>query len=123
LGSYRLPAHVEDRILATLDEGETTFGAAIRDRYARLIVRAMQDVAEEPRRPGAVSITAIDKTALFYHLRHSRTRLPRKERIRKPRHILVYELGADGIVDILGLIPDMVPVELALPRFITGRFA
>jgi hypothetical protein len=37
---------------ALLDEGELAFGVAARDRYAALIVQVMQDVADNPRRPG-----------------------------------------------------------------------
>lgn len=120
--NYRLPTHVEERLLALLDEGAENFGNLVRDRYAALILRAMQDVANNPLRPGSTSDPAIDPRARFYHLRYSRTKLPARSRIGTPRHILVYEVGEDGVVDILGLIPDMIPPSLALPRFIPERF-
>jgi len=121
-GRYRLPAHVDARIMAMLDEGAAKFGPAVRDRYAALILRAMQDVADVPDRPGSRVDQAIDSHVLFYHLRHSRARMKSSRRIGQPRHILVYEVGADGIIDILGLIPDMIPKGIALPRFIPDRF-
>jgi toxin ParE1/3/4 len=117
-GAYRLPAGVEARLLAVLDHSEREFGLAARDRYAALILQAMQDVADDPQRPGSKSEPAIDEKVRFYHLKHSRDRVGHPTgRVRRPRHILVYEPASDGAVDILGLIPDMIPVELALPRF------
>ncbi len=122
MGIYRLPAHVEARMLALLDESEQAFGAAARDRYAALLVQAMQDVADDHRRPGAQSEPQIDPRALFYHIRHSRARVDDPPgRVHRPRHILVYERAEDGVVDILGFIPDMIPAELAVRRFVPER--
>jgi len=122
VGTYRLPSHVEARILALLDAGARNFGQAVTDKYAKLIIQAMEDVADLPDRPGTKRRQAIDATALFYHLRYSRHRLPPNARINKPRHILVYQIGTDGVVDILGLIPDMIPEDIALLRFMPERF-
>jgi len=106
-------------MISLLDEGAARFGQIVRDRYARLIIQAMRDVADKPYRPGVTSEPAIDPLALFYHLRHSRMRAgPPNNRIGKPRHILVYEVASDGVVDILGLIPDSMPFDLALARFV-----
>lgn len=122
MGIYRLPAHVEARILRLLDEGAVNFGDAARDRYAVLILQAMQDVADFPNRPGASRDIDVDPTALFYHLRHSRERAAKPpDRVGKPRHILVYEPFEEGVVDILGLIPDVIPFDIALPRFMPER--
>ncbi len=105
-----------------LDEGAETFGEAARDRYAALILRAMQDVAENPKRPGVKPDPNVDPTALFYHLKHSRDRVaPHAARVGKPRHILVFEIGENDVVNILGLIPDMIPFEVALPRYVPER--
>lgn len=122
MGTYRLPSRVEARIAALLDEGAEAFGEAARDRYAALIVQAMQDVADDPRRNGAKADPAADPAALFYHIRHSRDRVGDPPgRVGKPRHVLVYEPATDGAVDILGLIPDAIPPPLALPRFLPER--
>lgn len=122
MGAYRLPRLVEARIIALLDEGAQMFGEAARDRYAALILRAMQDVAEDPGRPGSRTDPAIDPTARYYHLRHSRDRVGMPPgRVRTPRHVLVYDLAADGVVDILGLVPDRIPLDIAMPRFVPDR--
>lgn len=110
------------RLPALLDDSAEQFGEAARDRYAALIIRAMQDVADDPARLGAKPDPAVDPVALFYHLRHSRDRVVEPSgRVGRPRHVLVYERAGDGAVDILGLIPDMIPLAEALPRFLPDR--
>jgi len=105
-----------------LDEGAEAFGEAARDRYAALILQAMRDVADNPKRPGVKNDTNVDPRALFYHLKYSRERVGSPtERVGKPRHVLVFEIGGNDVVHILGLIPDMIPFEIALPRFIPER--
>jgi toxin ParE1/3/4 len=122
MGVYRLPIHVEERIGTVLDAGAEAFGEAARERYAAVILRAMQDVADNPGRPGSMADTDADPTALFYHIKHSRDRAGQPgNRVGRPRHILVYEPAGDGVVDILGLIPDVIPSEIALPFFIPER--
>ena len=66
LGSYRLPSHVEQRITTLLDKSAEDYGETARDRYAALIVQAMQDVADDPFRPGSQPGGVIDRTARFY---------------------------------------------------------
>lgn len=119
MSDYRLGARVAARIRALLIDGEDRFGPLARDRYAALILQAIRDVAEEPDRSSARRVPFADRKARLYHLRHSRERVPDPPgRVGDPRHILVYEIGADGIVNILGLIPDRVPMEVALPRLL-----
>ena len=112
-------------MLALLDESAKRFGEDARDRYATLIQQAMQDVADDPARPGTQTEPAVDPTARFYHIRHSRDRVGNpSSRVRTPRHVLVYEIatdGAAGTIDILGFIPDMIPFDIAMPRFIPER--
>jgi toxin ParE1/3/4 len=105
-----------------LDDGAVDFGEAARDRYAVLILQAMQDVADYPNRPGASRDIDVDPTAFFYHLRYSRERAAKPpDRVGRPRHILVYESVGEGVVNILGLIPDVIPFDIALPRFMPER--
>lgn len=98
------------------------FGELARERYAALIVQAVGDVADNPHRHGARTEPTVDPDALFYHLRHSRDRVRSGiGRVKQPRHILIYEVASDGVVDILGLIPDRIPPEIAFPRFVPDR--
>lgn len=102
-----------------LDAGVPEFGEDARDRYAALVVRAMQEAADDPRRPAAESEPGHDPSIKFHHLRPSRDRVPDPPgRVRDPRHVFVHREAADGVVDILGLIPDAIPRPVALPRFV-----
>ena len=93
------------------------FGPAARDRYAALLLQAMRDVADNPLRTGATLEPALDPTCRFYHIRHSRPRVPTPPgRVKEPRHQLVFELAADGIVDIIAIVPDPVPRDVAMAR-------
>lgn len=122
MGIYRLPQHVEDRMLSILDDSARNFGEAARDRYAALIVQAMQDVADEPYRLNTQVDPDVDPTARFYHIRNSRMRVADPPgRVDEPRHVLVYEPAEEGIVNILGFIPDVIPTKVALARFIPER--
>jgi toxin ParE1/3/4 len=121
VGSYRLSRRAKSVIIAILARSEAEFGHAARDRYAALLFRAMQDVADDPTRLGATIDRSIDATCCFYHIGHSRTRVPTPPgRVRSPRHLLVYEIAADGVVDIIAVVPDPVPREVAVARIRRG---
>ena len=52
----------------------------------------------------------------LYHLRHSRGGLDPAERVDQPRHLVVFRIGADGIVDVLGFIHERMLRDRALRR-------
>ncbi len=102
---------------AVLARSERECGSAARDRYAALLLQAMRDIADNPTRPGAAQDRNIDPICRFYHIRHSRTQVPDPPgRVGDPPHVLVYEVAADGIVDIVAIVPDLVPRETAVAR-------
>ncbi len=114
---YRLAGPAEARLRAVLAESEARFGPLARDRYATLILRAMRDIAADPFRHNTHAEPALDPAVRFYHLRHSRSRAaPPNARVGDPRHLLVFQIAPDGVVEILGLIPDSVPRALAWRR-------
>ena len=97
------------------------FGAMARDRYAALLLQSMRDIASDPLRPGTSLDNAIDPTCRFYHVRHSRARVAKSVgRVKEPRHLLAFEIAADGMVDVLAIVPDPVPRDLAVAR-LRGR--
>jgi toxin ParE1/3/4 len=104
-------------MVAILTCSEQEFGSAARDRYAALLFQAMRDVAHDPARPGATLDRAIDPTCRFYHIRHGRARVPNPPgRVGEPRHVLIDEIADDGTVDIIAIVPDPVPREVAVAR-------
>lgn len=52
--------------------------------------------------------------------RYEDTLAAERERVKAIR-VLGYERAADGCVDILRLIPDMIPAEIAVARFVPDR--
>lgn len=89
-----------------LDESEEKFGPMVRERYASLVIQALEDLLDNPTRPGVRHVAG----RLHYHLRHSRTRVPKERgRVGTPRHLivarvdgkdlLVLAFGHDGMID------------------------
>lgn len=91
-----------------LEESEENFGPAARERYESLVIQALEDLLDNPARPGVREVAG----RLHDHLRHSRTRVPKERgRVGTPRHLivarvvgrdlLVLAFGHDGMVDTL----------------------
>ena len=81
------------------------FGEQVRLRYEDLIVQAILDVADDPRRSGSVERPELARGAYTYHLRHSRDHVSRSiGRIRKPRHFLLFRMTSDSHLEI-GRVP------------------
>ncbi len=89
-----------------LEKSEESFGWAARERYARLVLQALEDLLDDPTRPGVRQVAG----RLHYHLRHSRARVPKEQgRVGATRHLivarvvgedlLVLAFGHDGMVD------------------------
>lgn len=116
MAEWRLSRPAETQLAHILANSLQGWGGSGRDRYAALVIAAMQDVADDPVRNGS---RQIEGALRIYHIRHSRRRTPdRSGRVRRPRHVLVYETAADGVVDILGLFYDGIPSELGVRRII-----
>lgn len=107
MADYRLSGPAEDQIVDILEWSEDEFGELTRKRYALLLTVAMADIAEQPRRPATQWLNCLGHRIGVYHIEHSRTRIadPR-ERIRTPRHLVVFRVAPDGLVDVLGFIHD-----------------
>jgi toxin ParE1/3/4 len=87
-------------------------------------VQAMRDVAAAPDRPGVVRVGRRRPRLLLYHARLSRSRTGGgpADRVAAPRHALVFRIGPDGVVEILGFLHDSMLRARALRR-IGGRAA
>ena len=120
MAEWRLAAPAEAQLVRILADSLRGWGALGRDRYAALLVAAMQDVADAPDRIGS---KRIEGALRVYHIRHSRRRVANPPGpVRRPRHLLVYEPATDGIVDILGMFYDGIPLDLGIRRVLDGWF-
>ena len=119
MAEYRLAALAEAQIREILDWSEARFGPRARRRYATLLVAAMADVAAAPGRPTVTKVRAGGHDVGLYQVAHSREHVPDPPgRVGAPRHLLVFEVGADGIVDILGLVHERMLRGRALRRIL-----
>lgn len=117
MADYRLSAFAETQIEEILERSQETFGSITRERYAILLVAAMQDVADAPHRHGVSWKRTPSGNVGVYHIRDSRRRVPNPPGpVSEPRHYLVFRIGSDGIVDILGFIHDSMLFDRALRR-------
>lgn len=114
--AFRLSAPAEAALDDILEWSAAHFHEAGRRRYAALLVRAMQDVADDPERSGIAWVRVRHASIGLYHLRHSRGDLDPADRVNQPRHLVVFRIGADGIVDVLGFIHERMLRDRALRR-------
>lgn len=81
------------------------------DRYAELVFAAIGVVVEDPDRPGAVAIPRC-RGLRAIPLRLARGRVAPERRVGRPRHMLVFRIAPDGLVEVAGLVHD----GMLLPR-------
>ena len=106
--SVRFTQAADKQMNDILDWSESAFGAGQRARYEALIIQALQDLAQDPRRPGA----SIVGRHIRYHLRHSREHVPHNVgRVRTPRHAIVARIDGGTLV-IVALIHDRMEQEV-----------
>ncbi|CAO3415848.1 hypothetical protein [Azospirillum doebereinerae] len=105
-----------------LDWSEERFHAVGRMRYAALLVQAMQDLADDPRREGVEWVQTVKRRVGVYHVWHSRNHVSDPtERVHDPRHAVVFRVADDEIVDILDFLHDHALRGRALRRIVHGN--
>ncbi len=113
---YRLSPIAEQDLEAVLAWSHGHFGEQGRFRYEALLIRAILDVAADPRRPGCQSRPELAAGALTYHLLNSRDHVPKAQgRVRKPRHFLLARLADDGCLEIGRVLHDSMDLTRHLP--------
>lgn len=122
MADFRLSDPAYHQLGEILFHSEVQFGKAARRRYASLLVEAMQDVASDPSRPGIIWKRLSERRIGLYHIEHSRDRVPDPPgRVAEPRHLIVFRIGEDGIVDVLGFVHDRMLRPRALRRLLQAN--
>ena len=99
----------ERQLDAILEESEENFGLTARERYASLVIQALEDLLDNPARPGVRHVAG----RLHYHLRHSRSRMPKERgRVGTPRHLIVARVVGEDLL-VLAFGHDGMSAELA----------
>jgi toxin ParE1/3/4 len=71
----------------------------------------MEAVAEDPKRPGSRDIPKVSGVRVCT-IAVGRFKIDRALRVQTPRHLVVYRVATDGVVEIVGLVHD----RMLLPR-------
>jgi toxin ParE1/3/4 len=96
---------------------EETFGPETLRRYARLIAAAIEQVAENPESSGSCQRPEIADNCRTYHLFFSRKSAGQAgDRIRRPRHFLLYRVSESDMVEIGRVLHDSMDLREHLPE-------
>lgn len=100
-------------------------GAVRRGRaasFARLIIQVLDGIAGDPRKAGIEWLAVGSRRLGLNHLRHSRCAIADPaERVRQPRHWIVFTLADDGLESILGFLHDRMLRSRALRRIVAAN--
>ena len=109
--TYRLLAGAEDEIDRNLFHSAAEWGIQAAERYHHLMLAVFSLVGATPDTPGALPIDGVAGARAF-PLRLARHLTQPALRVGRPRHLVVYRVAADGVVEIIGLAHD----RMALTR-------
>lgn len=112
---YRVVGHAEGKIEAILLETARRWGTDATARYNRLIMAAMTAVGDSPAMLGSRDVPGLVGVRTL-HLRSVRRLVPREYRVGQPRHLVVYRVAPDGVVEILSLVHDRMLLVRATVR-------
>ncbi len=106
-------ARVDIQAILEISEGE--FGPRARARYADLIGAALEALRQNPTRPGATLRPDIGEGVFVFHLAHAR-RFRARERVRRPRHLIVFKIANSGTVLIGRVLHDAMDIVQHVPE-------
>lgn len=93
------------------------FGRQTSKRYAKLITTAIEQLAENPVRAGSSPRPEIAQHCRTYHLYFSRRSAGRaNNRIRQPRHFLLYRIADANTLEISRVLHDSMDLRANLPE-------
>ena len=115
--AYRLTRTAEDQIDALLLDSARDHGLEAAGRYGQLILTVMAALGEEPHVIGSVGVPRLPGIRA-YPTRLARQRVEPTRRVASPRHLVIYRLAADGVVEILGLVHDRMVLSRAARRIV-----
>ena len=96
---------------------EENFGPQTLKRYGKLIATAIEQVAENPELAGSTQRPEIAEHCRTYHLFFSRKSAGRgRDRIRQPRHFLLYRMTESNVVEIGRVLHDSMDLQAHLPE-------
>lgn len=110
--TYRLLGGAEEDIDRILLRSAREWGFEAAGRYDRLMRAVFSAVAAFPALPGSQDVAGVR----MYPLRLGRRLVSPELRVGRPRHLVVYRVGVDGVVEILGLAHDRMLLDRVVRR-------
>jgi toxin ParE1/3/4 len=110
--TYRLLGGAEEDIDRILLRSAREWGFEAAARYDRLMRAVFSAVGASPALPGSRDVAG----ARVYPLRLGRRLVSSEVRVSRPRHLVVYRVATDGVVEILGLAHDRMLLDRASRR-------
>lgn len=108
-------------IAVVLGWSQLNFEVMASSRYATLIQQAITDLAIDPHRIGSKWVESAGSAVGLYHIDRSRGRVAsRSDRVRRARHILIYQVPDETSLVILGLIHDAMDQAAATQRAVAA---
>lgn len=115
-GRFILSPAAERDVRRTLEQSLEQFGDTAMSRYRALIVQAILDVADDPRRVGSLKRPEVAAITRTYHITNSRDRVPKAAvRVKNPRHFLLDRVISDGKVEIGRVLHESMELSRHLP--------
>ena len=111
--AYRLVGRANAQVNRILTDSARKFGILASGRYYRLMLAAFAALSEQTVQPSTRD-DLLPPDVRAYPLALARHFLPPTERVSRPRHIVLYRVAPDGVVEVLGLAHD---------RMLLGRTA
>jgi toxin ParE1/3/4 len=113
--TYRLLAGAEGDIDRILLRSAEEWGVPAAERYHRLMLAVFAMIGARPDTPGSQAVEIVAGVR-FYPLWLGRRLVVPEQRVGKPRHIAVYRVANDGVVEIVGLTHDRMLLAPAARR-------
>jgi toxin ParE1/3/4 len=96
---------------------QTQFGDQTRRRYQALILTALRAFADMPYRIGSQDRDELAPGLRSYHLVYSRQQGKHPHgRVKSPRHIVIYRVANDDVIEVVRLLHGAMEVQLHLPN-------
>jgi len=111
--SVRLLEAVEEDVDRILLAGAEKWGLDAAVRYNKLMLAVLGAIGASPALHGSKAVPGVDGV-WAYHLRLGRHLVKPGDRAVRPRHVVIYRIGRDGVAEIIGLAHErMLLVEAA----------
>jgi toxin ParE1/3/4 len=102
---WRFAGRAGDRIEEVVMASAQRWGIEPAARYNRLVFAALEAIGDSPALLGSRPVPHLPGV-LSYHLRSGRRLVAQEYRVRDPRHLVLYRVAPDGVIEILGLAHD-----------------